>query len=708
MGPSGGDGRNDGDPHLTTFDGTGYSFQAVGEFTMVLGDDFEIQTRTESINASVSVNTATSMSIGENVVGIYAREDLPLIINGTPVILEQEQTIAVGDGSVYRGTFGGGGALGDFDVYVVTDGKGNGFWVNVYAGANHLRPFVAKGGDVAGLLGNLNGERADDFQLRDGTVLPQPLAQDALYGEYADSWRISQADSLFIYKDGESTETFTDRSFPNRIITIDDLEPAARAFAEAAALAAGLTPGTFEFETTVMDIALTGDPIFAQGIAGAPVFAAEGEEVEIVPVVIDEAPTANADEATLPEDQAIDIDVLANDTDPENGPLTLLGGTDPNGGTVEVVEGRLRFTPARDFAGLAILAYEIADAAGNRAQGTIEVEVTPLQDDPSANVDTASTDEATPVTIDVLANDLDGDGDTLTVIGVDTSGTFGRATITADGRILYNPNGQFDALGDGDTANDSFAYTVSDGQGGTATATVNVTVAGLANGPRPGDVGTDGNDRIIASAGNDVIAALAGDDEVQSGNGDDIADGGDGDDMLIMGNGNDTARGGNGNDIINAGNGDDIVDGGPGNDTLRGGNGADRLMGGAGADDVQGGNGDDQLLGGEGDDMLSGGNGADILEGGAGADTLTGGNGPDTFVFRAGIGSDTVNDFRITGAQHDVLKFEGLFADQSDLFARSADTAEGALISAETGETVLLKNITLAQLQAHPEDLHFV
>ena len=56
-------------------------------------------------------------------------------------------------------------------------------------------------------------------------------------------------------------------------------------------------------------------------------------------------------------------------------------------------------------------------------------------------------------------------------------------TLNADGSYVYNPNGKFEALGVGENGADSFSYTVSDGHGGTDTATVNLTITGVNDNP---------------------------------------------------------------------------------------------------------------------------------------------------------------------------------------------------------------------------------
>ena len=81
--------------------------------------------------------------------------------------------------------------------------------------------------------------------------------------------------------------------------------------------------------------------------------------------------------------------------------------------------------------------------------------------------------------VNVLNNDTDADGNILTVTSINTSGTLGQVTNNGNGTVSYNPNGQFDELNTGDSVIDSFTYTVSDGNGGSDTATVNITINGV-------------------------------------------------------------------------------------------------------------------------------------------------------------------------------------------------------------------------------------
>lgn len=112
------------------------------------------------------------------------------------------------------------------------------------------------------------------------------------------------------------------------------------------------------------------------------------------------------------------------------------------------------------------------NTTGAARAGTLTVAgrtVTITQDAaPTANNDSATTDEDTPVDINVLANDVEPDGDTLNITSV-TQGTNGSVSVNPDKTIHYTPALNF-------FGSDSFTYTIDDGHGATSTATVNVTV----------------------------------------------------------------------------------------------------------------------------------------------------------------------------------------------------------------------------------------
>lgn len=121
----------------------------------------------------------------------------------------------------------------------------------------------ARRGQVTGLLGDFNGSSAGDLVVRGGAPVAQPPSFASLYPTFADSWRIAQQDSLFDYGQGESTATFTHRSFPSQATAAN---PADSAAARAVCKAAGVTDPVSR-QNCILDVALSGQAIFADAAA---------------------------------------------------------------------------------------------------------------------------------------------------------------------------------------------------------------------------------------------------------------------------------------------------------------------------------------------------------------------------------------------------------------------------------------------------------
>ncbi|MHA7586557.1 Ig-like domain-containing protein [Vibrio harveyi] len=182
---------------------------------------------------------------------------------------------------------------------------------------------------------------------------------------------------------------------------------------------------------------------------------------------INDAPVAVNDTVTTDEDTAVTIDVLANDSDPENDTLTITAASVPTEqGTVAIVDGKLVFTPAENFNGDATISYTISDGQLTD-DATVAVTVNPVNDAPVAVNDAVSTDEDTAVTIDVLTNDSDLENDQLTITNASVPAEQGTVMIV-DGKLVFTPAENFN----GDA---TISYTISDGQL-TDDATVAVTV----------------------------------------------------------------------------------------------------------------------------------------------------------------------------------------------------------------------------------------
>ncbi len=214
-------------------------------------------------------------------------------------------------------------------------------------------------------------------------------------------------------------------------------------------------------------------------------------------------------------------------------------------------------------------------------------------------------------------------------------------------------------------------------------------------------VGDDFANQLSGGGGNDMIEGGGGRDLLSGGRGDDTILGGTGRDTIFGGGGDDNVRGGRQADLIRGNGGNDTLRGDGGNDTIAGGNGNDRVIGGGGNDRLVGGRGNDTLRGGNGDDRLIGGDGDDILNGGRGDDRMVGRTGADVFIFADGHGADTIRDFDVAELGEVIdLGRVGSITSMAEMNAAAMDTTDGVLIDFGGGNSVLLLDVTEADLTA--------
>lgn len=280
-----------GDPHLATFDGHRYDLQAVGEFTAVDTENVHIQARLSPYpnSRTVSIVAGVATEVDGRRVTIQLEEDGAIVrVDGEPVTL-----------SATEGTPVASGRMGLDDRGQITLEWADGSRVSVQPGRIALDVTVdILEAESRGVLGDNDGESDNDLTSADGTTIdPKPSHED-LYDVFAESWRISDDGSLFDYADGESTEAFTDRTFPDKRITLDDLTNEERDAAEAICRAAGVTdPGILD--DCILDVAVTGDASFADAAAAMQLALDRG----------DLDPQADSDDES--EDQIVEGDAVA-------------------------------------------------------------------------------------------------------------------------------------------------------------------------------------------------------------------------------------------------------------------------------------------------------------------------------------------------------------------------------------------------------------
>ena len=197
---------------------------------------------------------------------------------------------------------------------------------------------------------------------------------------------------------------------------------------------------------------------------------------------VNDGPVANDDTDSGAEDTQQTGNVLTNDSDVDGTISVKDPGTyaTSNGSITINSDGTYTYTPNANYNGSDSFDYTIVDDDGAEATATLNLTVTDVNDGPVANDDTDSGAEDTQQTGNVLTNDSDVDG----TISVKDPGTYatsnGSITINSDGTYTYTPNANYNG-------SDSFDYTIVDDDGAEATATLNLTVTDVNDGPVAND-----------------------------------------------------------------------------------------------------------------------------------------------------------------------------------------------------------------------------
>ncbi|MBE9146942.1 Ig-like domain-containing protein, partial [Planktothrix mougeotii] len=392
----------------------------------------------------------------------------------------------------------------------------------------------------------------------------------------------------------------------------------------------------------------------------------------------------------------------ANDTDPNNDPLTITEVSNPTNGTVTLSNGNVLFTPVNNYTGPASFLYSISDGQGGTSSATVNITVNPnqpptldlngsqagnntevafQQGQPAVAIASGSSiviTDADNTTIQsatiTLTNPLNGGGESLSANGALPSGitassynsTTGILTLTGNaslaayqtaiGQVVYN-----NTANPPNTTTRTVQVQVNDGTSNSNTAASTITVIALNQppvavtdgpiftnnsiqfpiSPLDNDSDPDGDALTLTSVDNPPTAQGL---VTQSGSSVQYT-------RLGSNTGVDSfnytisdGQGGTATGQINiellplADTNPNLVTGGNFSDNLNGLGGNDTLVGLEGNDSLRGNDGNDSLSGGSGTDLLQGGIGEDTLNGGLTPDTMTGNEGSDQFRY------ETAND----------------------------------------------------------------
>jgi len=319
-----------GDVHITTPDGLIYDFQERGDFLLTHSTDGSVKLQSRQARwdshpeRPVSVNTAIALYVDGDKLEFYVKPERGFYVNGVLTDLPKRHFPLPAGGYI---DLSGTGRATDYTI----------MWPNGDTGArvilygDYIDTGIARlGGSLTyeGVLGNLDGNRNNDIQVRGGDVITPPASLEQLK-VFGNSWRLSAQESLF--KDAVTTE---DKAANAEPLTLNKIDPAEKATAATVCNAAGVTD-PLALHNCTYDVAVTGDKSFVESAKTFQTETADLPAAHLMPAVPEQGlPAGNkasamANKQSLNREQFVSMNGDRLQVNPD-GNLCLFAETGPN------------------------------------------------------------------------------------------------------------------------------------------------------------------------------------------------------------------------------------------------------------------------------------------------------------------------------------------------------------------------------------------
>ena len=190
--------------------------------------------------------------------------------------------------------------------------------------------------------------------------------------------------------------------------------------------------------------------------------------------------SAEGNELYTSEDTSFYLDLSSYSSDVDGDDLTYSIDSDPSNGTATISGSTATYSPDANWHGTDSFQWYASDGAATSSTGTIQIIVSAVQDAPTTDDDTASTDEDNPVKISITASDVDGDDVTFSIVSDVSNGTTSLYVDETDSIVTYTPDDDWNGT-------DTFTYKANDGEDDSNTSTITITVAAVNDAPTTTD-----------------------------------------------------------------------------------------------------------------------------------------------------------------------------------------------------------------------------